>query len=68
MQFPSLPWSLPLLALHCYYVVRRREGVHFLATHDKQITFERLIPRHYSPVSAPSHPTLSFLPSIHGRE
>ena len=48
---PSLGPILPLLALRCYYVVRRREGVHFLATHDKQITFERLIPRHYSPVS-----------------
>ena len=65
-NFPlSLPWSLPSPPLHCYYVVRRREGVHFLATHDKQITFERLIPRHYSPVSPfTSHPTLSF-PSYH---
>ena len=32
-----------------YYVMRRCEEVHFLARHDKQITFERLIPRHYSP-------------------
>ena len=49
MQFPSL-----LYPLRYYYVMRWRreeEGVHFLATHDKQITFERLIPRHYSPSS-----------------
>ena len=55
-----LPWSLPSPPLRCYYVVRRREGVHFLATHDKQITFERLIPRHYSPVSPHT-----LLPTIH---
>ena len=46
--------SPPLYStLRYYYVMRWRreeeEEVHFLATHDKQITFERLIPRHYSP-------------------
>ena len=52
--------SPPLYStLRYYYVMRWRreeEEVHFLATHDKQITFERLIPRHYSPSSTLSFP------------